>query len=210
MEKVYVLGIPPSMDYMIPLASRIIESSHTLIGSPRLLDMFTNLEKKKLIPLKGGYDICLEAIKKRAPGEKIAVLVSGDPCFYSLGTSLASSLQKGELEIVPGIGSIQLAFSRLALPWQNCIFLSFHGRDGDNLERAGKEPNRPAAVLTGGENNPSSVALALLDTGPDRLCHVMSDLGMVTESIETLPLSALAKDSRTFPSLTVLILEAAK
>ena len=207
MEKVYVVGIPPSMDYMIPLASRIIGSSHTLIGAPRLLDMFKDLDGKKLIPLQGGYGTCLEILKGRAPEEKIAVLVSGDPCFYSLGTSLASAMPREELEIVPAIGSMSLAFASLGLAWQDCVFLSFHGRSDVDLDRAIKDPTRPVAVLTGGENGPSSVARAFLDAGPDRVCHVMSDLGMEGERIQALTLSSLAEDRSDFPSLTVLILE---
>ncbi len=212
MEKVYVVGIGPgSRDYLLPIALRAVEKADVLVGAPRLLEMFRDMPEKKTISLSGTYRQAVDLAQNRRPEERMAILVSGDPCFYSLGTSLAAALPKDEIEMIPGLGSVPLAFARLGLPWQQAVFLSVHGRSVEKLHEAVDQPHRSAAILTGGENTPASAARAMLDMGAqDRPCWSLSNLGLEDEHVQQWTLSSLAKASTSWPSLTVTVLEALK
>jgi precorrin-6B methylase 1 len=99
MEKIHIVGVGPgSRDYLLPIALKAIEGSDTLLGSPRLLEMFSYMADKKTVTLSGSPSEALEIISKRGRNERMAVLVSGDPCFFSLGSSLAASLPEDQYE----------------------------------------------------------------------------------------------------------------
>ncbi|PIE54077.1 MAG: precorrin-6y C5,15-methyltransferase (decarboxylating) subunit CbiE [Dethiosulfovibrio peptidovorans] len=210
MDKVYIVGVGPgSRDYLLPVALRAIQEAHVLVGAPRLLEMFRDMPDKSTIPVSGTYIQAVDLARTRRPGVRMAILVSGDPCFYSLGTTLAASLPRDEVEMIPGLGSIPLAFARLGLPWQEALFLSVHGRSIEELRKAADQSHRPAGILTGGANTPASAAQALLDMGSqDRPCWTLSNLGLDDEQIQSWTLSSLAQASVFWPSLTVTILEA--
>ncbi|EFC91751.1 precorrin-6y C5,15-methyltransferase (decarboxylating), CbiE subunit [Dethiosulfovibrio peptidovorans DSM 11002] len=209
MEKIHIVGVGPgSRNYLLPIALKAIEGSDTLLGSPRVLKMFSDMADKKTVTLSGSPSEALEIISKRGRNERLAVLVSGDPCFFSLGSSLAASLPEDQYEIIPGLSSISLAFSRLGISWQEGTFVSVHGRPLDSLNGLQKETG-PIAILTGGLNNPMEVASKLLKIGAsDRKCWTMSNLGTDDERVESTNLSDLSEEDRSsWPSLTLVLLE---
>ncbi len=62
--------------------------------------------------------------------DDVAIAVSGDPTFASLGSRLCRFLvERGlEVDITPGISSLQLAAARLRLDWANSLVLDMHGK----------------------------------------------------------------------------------
>ena len=210
MARVYIVGVGPGHpDYLLPVAKRTIEKSHTLIGSPRLLDLFRDLEKKE-ISIAGNYSSCLDYIRHRQEDEVISVLVSGDPCFYSLTKSITEKVS--DYSIIPGIGSVPLAFSRAGLQWQDGIFTSVHGRSEECLIDGASSLNRPVAILTDNRHSPAWAAEKTLAIKPvNRPVWIMSNLGLSDESIIKTDLHSLAQEKdHVYPSLTVLLLEAIK
>ena len=61
---------------------------------------------------------------------RAVVLFSGDPGFYSgaekLKTALAS-LPNTDVQVLPGISSVQYLAAKLGLSWQNAAIISMHG-----------------------------------------------------------------------------------
>ncbi|NLW23642.1 MAG: precorrin-6y C5,15-methyltransferase (decarboxylating) subunit CbiE [Clostridia bacterium] len=72
-------------------------------------------------------------MQQKRSSEQVGILVSGDPGFYSLLAYLKKHLSPEKLEVIPGISSLQVAFSRLRLTWQDALWLSLHGRPLENL-----------------------------------------------------------------------------
>lgn len=129
-----VVGMGPGHPrYLLPQAQETIAASQVLAGAPRLLAPYET-GPWELIPLKGPVADFLEQVARRrqAPDTpQVALLVSGDPGFHSLLPRVTSAFGAANLQVVPGISSLQLLCSRLNLPWSEGICLSLHGRQTD-------------------------------------------------------------------------------
>ena len=127
-----MIGIGPgSAEYLLPKALQEGELCKVLIGSARALQLFNTEGKETKIIDKNLMDV-LEFIEEKKT-EVVGVLVSGDPGFYSMLAFLKKHIPPEELEVIPGISSLQIAFSRLKLIWQEGYLLSIHGRPLENI-----------------------------------------------------------------------------
>lgn len=162
-----VVGVGPgSPDYLTPAAVGAVAEAKFLIGGKRALDLFKHLKAVKFT-ITG--DLAeLESFLRKIRGQPAAVLVSGDPGFYSLLPWLKRRFPGEEIRVVPGISSVQMAFARLGATWENASFLSLHGRDLGLLEPFLPSLSQGAAMLvllTGGLNTPGAVGRYLADRG---------------------------------------------
>ena len=74
------------------------------------------------------------------------ILISrGDPLWFGIGRILLENFSKDELSFYPSNTCIQLAFSKLKIPWQDTVNVSIHGRDSTRLIEALKA--RPSSCL---------------------------------------------------------------
>jgi len=149
LPKLWIVGCGPgAAEYLTEAARQAVARADVLFGGWRLLDLFPDGSAEK-IPLAADIPGTLERIAERlAAGQEIAVLVSGDPGLYSLAQRVIRRFGREQCEVVPGVSSVQVAFSRLGLDWSDARILSAHGRIPDataaDLQRADK-----IAVLAG-------------------------------------------------------------
>lgn len=128
-HKIIVVGIGPgAADYIAPLAMKYIVSAAVLVGSQRALQTFGR-KTAKMQAITGDIERVLQFIRTEAKTQPVVVMVSGDPGYYSLLAALRQAFGGAALLVIPGISSLQLAFARLALPWQQARLLSLHGRE---------------------------------------------------------------------------------
>jgi precorrin-6Y C5,15-methyltransferase (decarboxylating) len=92
----------------------------------------------------------------------IVILTSGDPLFFGLGRLLLAELPAEQITFHPHLSSMQLAFSRIKVPWQDARLISGHGRSLDELTQALQQGVEKIAVLTDRTNTPQTVAQLLL------------------------------------------------
>lgn len=97
-------------------------------------------------------------------GKRIAVLATGDPMWFGIGSSLVRRFGADQLRVFPSLSAYQLAASRLGWPVQDCECLSVHGRPVDLL-RSALYPGARLLVLTSGADTPREVADLLADEG---------------------------------------------
>ena len=163
-HKVIVVGIGPgSPDYILPIASRSIEMAKVLVGSQRALNAFAPRGiKTKVIDkdIKG----VLTFISEFLPQSDVVVMVSGDPGFYSLLVALKANFKESQMTVIPGISSMQLAFSRISEVWQDAVLISMHGRLASDEDLQYK-PHKKLGISTDYEHNPSHIAGVLLTHG---------------------------------------------
>jgi len=77
------------------------------------------------------------------------ILISrGDPLWFGIGRILLENFSKDELSFYPSNTCIQLAFSKLKIPWQDTVNLSIHGRDSTRLVEALKARPSKLAIIT--------------------------------------------------------------
>jgi precorrin-6y C5,15-methyltransferase (decarboxylating) CbiE subunit len=160
-----VIGVGPgNPDYLTPAAYRAAAAAEVLIGGPRALRLFADLEREKrtiTADLEGLYAFLLQI-----RGRPAAVLVSGDPGFYSILGWLKHHFPAEKIRVIPGISSVQLAFARLGRGWEEATFLSLHGRSLAVLDPylpGLKAGTARLAMLTGGASTPAAVGHYLCD-----------------------------------------------
>ncbi|NLK20089.1 MAG: precorrin-6y C5,15-methyltransferase (decarboxylating) subunit CbiE [Synergistaceae bacterium] len=207
MGKITVVGVGPgSGAYLLPAAREAIEGADILAGGARHLAPYRG-DGRELIPLEGKLDPFLDLLDEKRRRGNVALLLSGDPCFYSLLGKISARFSPEEYEVVPGLSSFQLLFARLGLPWSDAVLASLHGRP---LEDAACHLSEGRATLffLDGHNTGPRVASYLKGLGlPDRRVVLAENLGYDDERITRTTLFALAEGGEE-GSLALLLLEA--
>jgi precorrin-6Y C5,15-methyltransferase (decarboxylating) len=89
------------------------------------------------------------------------VVASGDPGLFG---PLRRLLQDGlDVEVLPALSSVQLAFARAGLPWDDAVLASAHGRDPRRALNACRAHPK-VAVLTSPSSSPAVIGAALAGT----------------------------------------------
>ena len=188
-------------------AGRALAEADVVVGAARLHDALTGRgsappgERVDLRdPLNDMLDLCQA---RRAAGQTVAVLASGDPGFFGIERIMVGRFG-ADVEVHPAPSSIALAFARARIPWDDAAVVSVHGRSLKaalpQLAAASK-----AAVLVSGSTPPEAVGRALLEAGSlYRHAWVMSRLGEAGESVVRTDLAGLAEGA--FEPLSVLVL----
>ncbi len=180
---------------------RAVREADCLIGARRMLES-VDTGNRKTYAAVAAKDIA-EIIRSRTE-RSFAVLLSGDTGFYSGAKALLEELNDMEVEVLPGIGSLQYFCSRLHCSWQDVRPVSLHGRDCDFI---GEVCCNPAVfALVGGEDGVHSALQRLADAGLVHLTvHVGQRLGYSDEIICHGTVSELL--AQTFDLLSVLLVE---
>jgi cobalt-precorrin-7 (C5)-methyltransferase len=189
-HKIIVIGIGPgSPDYLPPIASLAIARASVLVGSARALAAFAPAGSETYTL---GKDIAaaLAFIAGRLAASDVAVLVSGDPGFYSLLTALRREFGPDRLEVIPGVSSVQLAFARLPPLAGRRPRQPPRPRAGDAPPDYARQKTR---LLTDAANAPHAIAAAPRPGWPPAAATwLCADLSYPEENILAADLAAVA------------------
>lgn len=212
MASIHVVGI--GLDGAMGLVEavrQLVESATVLVGSDRHLSYFLHHRAKRIV--LGDFTQAIEEIRHHLAGsETIVVLVTGDPLFFGLGRLLLAELPPEQLTFHPHLSSVQLAFNRLKVPWQDARVISTHGRSVDELIQVLQQGVDKIAVLTDGTNTPNAIARLLLslDLPSSYSLWVCENLGGDDERIQCFSPETLCRDViynvSTFAPLNVVVL----
>ncbi len=118
------------------------------------------------------------------------ILISrGDPLWFGIGRQLLENFSKEELSFYPSKTCVQIAFSKLKIPWQDASYISIHGRDSTKLIKTLKSKPSTLAILTDTKNKGLEIIqnnlleLNLNDVYEFWLCE---ELGLKNEKIRKL------------------------
>jgi len=129
-KKIIVIGCGPGAeDHITPAARSAASGADVLIVSKRLQDLFPESTAEKI---DSGTDVegTLDAIAaRRDAGLQVVVLATGDPGIASLAQPVVRRFGRENCEVIPGISSVQVAFARLGLSWQDARIISAHNAD---------------------------------------------------------------------------------
>ncbi len=127
----------------------------------------------------------------RSQKSDVILISRGDPLWFGIGRLLLENFSKGELSFYPSNTCIQIAFSKLKIPWQDNVNVSIHGRDSTRLIEALKPRPSSLAIITDSHNKSLEVIknhlleLNLIDFYDFWLCE---DIGFDNENIRKLNL----------------------
>ena len=180
---------------------RAIREADCLIGAQRMLESVDCTGKR-----------CHTAVLARDianfirsdSGRRYAVLLSGDTGFYSGARGLVAELTDMDVEVLPGVGSLQYLCARLQRPWQDVRALSLHGRDCDFVGEVRRNP--AVFALVGGSDGAHQAIARLCDAGLGTCTvHVGQRLGYEDERIASGTAQELSQQS--FDPLSVVLVE---
>ena len=208
MEKIKVAGLGPgNPDYILPAAGKAIAGSEIVIGGKRNIESIEKLTAGKEIKYIDSRLGELAEYIKQNRGKKITVIVSGDPGFYSMLNYLENTFGREELEVIPGISSVQYMFARLGMHWYDAFVSSLHGKEFDFAEKM-NDYNK-MGLLTDNKFTPQKIAEELFSKGQnDVKIFVGENLSYENEKIwEFFPESLSAFEYKFGINVVILVKE---
>ena len=204
-SKIFIIGCGPgSPDFLTPAACAAVEEAQVLIGAGRLLELFPD-SPARTIGFESDVDLLLTELRALVrEGQSVAVLVTGDPGFFSVARAIVRQFGIAGCHIIPGISSIQVAFARLGLDWTDARIFSAHGRSphvqADELRSVDK-----IAILAGTAGALRCIALlaeSLTETHDLVLCE---NLTLPDERVRTLQPSQLTVIGASSLSIALIL-----
>ena len=188
MAAVHVVGI--GLDGVAGLSAATrerVEQARLLVGSRRHLGYFPAFQGERLLLEDWGAAIAHLQSQIQQDNRNIVILASGDPLFFGLGRLLLEKLPAEQLQFHPHVSSVQLAFSRIPVSWQDAQIISAHGRSLEELIKALQRGTEKIAVLTDGTNSPGAIAKLLrsLDLPSYYQLWVCENLGSPEERVRS-------------------------
>jgi len=185
MAKLYLVGTGPgSSDYLTKAAIKAAESIDVLVGSQRALDLFPGFSGETLVLRARNMDEMMKkSISLVDEGKDVAILSTGDPGFSGVLKPILRLRDDLDLEVVPGISSLQLAAARLQIPWDEVNLLTLHGKGNSEVILGFLDNEKPTMVLP--DFRVEQLAQFLLENGvnPERRVAVCEKLSYPDERV---------------------------
>jgi precorrin-6Y C5,15-methyltransferase (decarboxylating) len=189
------------------LTSRAINAvarAQVLVGGERQLAFFPQFEGERIV-LRGGMGEALDRVAALADESCVCVLASGDPLFFGVGALVIKRLGAIHVDVIPQPSSVQWAFARAGLAWEDASFVSVHGRSRQGFAARVRALSK-VAVLTDAESSPARLAALLAEHGDTAWrAWVCEDLAGPGERVRTFAIDELAACTDIGP-LNVLLL----
>ena len=113
------------------LPEKLFKKHNVVIGAQRSLNLFTADIKGEIFVLtaKNLNDSLKHAAESVKSGKNVALLSTGDPGFSGLiayCSGKRSYLTTADINVVPGVSSIQACAATLNISWDNACLFTFH------------------------------------------------------------------------------------
>ncbi len=130
MSNLHIVGIGPgSKEYLTFKARNVVDSSDILIGSNRALKLFDDVTSEKIELGAGNMEEIFKlAVSKACQGNSVTLLSTGDPGFSGVLKPILKLADNIDIEVIPGISSVQVCAAKLRIPWDEANIISMHGK----------------------------------------------------------------------------------
>jgi len=153
-----------------------IESAQHIWGSERLLRFWQDHPGIKHL-INNNMSVFIEELRNVAVENSSIVLASGDPGFFGVGATLLKSFPNEQIEVIPHVSSIQVAFARAKIAWNGAHFTSVHARSMEELVGLVRR-FAMIGILTSPQQSPAKIAQTLLRA------HLADCRAIVGENLE--------------------------
>ncbi len=218
MAKLNIVGVGPgSPDYVTLAARKTVREAEVVIGAQRSLNLFTeDIKGETMILTAKNLNRALKfAVESAEKGKKVALLSTGDPGFSGLlRTVLKSNLVKAvEINVIPGVSSIQACAARLGISWDDACLFTFHEGDvsiEEKNELVSCLKNLKDAMLLPDSRAfpPREIASFLIKAGVDKETPVFVCENLTLDDERVISSSLEEVSKQTFGSLCVMVIKA--
>ncbi|WHE07736.1 precorrin-6y C5,15-methyltransferase (decarboxylating) subunit CbiE [Thermoanaerobacterium thermosaccharolyticum] len=197
---VTIVGIGPgNKKFITTYALERIKEADVLVGGRRHLEEFKDIDCEKIM-INASTDYH-SILNKEG---NIVILASGEPSLYGIAEVILKYVDKKQLEIIPGISSIQYMCAKLKITMNDLAIVSLHGRTEDLVKKL--KENKKVAIFTDDTHTPQFVAAMLKEKNlQDRKIHVGENLSYDTERIYSFTVEELLNCNKKFDLNVVVI-----
>ncbi len=211
-RKIYVLGINSYIFEDLPskLQDLFIKTGNIAVPNSYFEEIKSwsenGQEKKKSFFSSNSNEELINWL--RSQKNDVILISRGDPLWFGIGRILLENFSKDELSFYPSNTCIQLAFSKLKIPWQDTVHISIHGRDSTKLVEALKSRPSSLAIITDSNNESLEIIkknlseLNLIEFYDFWLCE---EIGFDNENIRKLNLKETLPSDISNLNIAVLI-----
>ncbi len=203
---IYIVGIGIyCRESLSRRALSLIQGASLLVGSGRYLDEFSDFNGDT-IRLGSDLDEVIHRIREGSWDGDVVILATGDPNLFGIAKRFIDEFGEDMIEIIPNVSTMQEAFARIKLSWEDAGFFSLHGRElrvDDIIKGIGFY--KKIGIFTDRRNTPSRIAGALLDRGITGLkIYVCEEMGREEERVTEGRVDEIA--TKDFSPVNVMIL----
>lgn len=151
-----------------PVARALIATAQVIVGGDRHHALAPGGTARRIV-WPSPFDALIGTLQGLA-GQRVVVLVTGDPLWFSAGVKIVAAMPPGSAAIHPHLSAFQLAAARLGWSLADVETLTVHGRPVEQMIPA-ITPGARLLILTTGADTPGQVAqfLRARGYGPSRL-----------------------------------------
>ncbi len=156
-RKIHVIGVNSFEFKELPkkLQSLFIETDNIAVPDSYFSNINlwaeNNSKKKKIFFSSKSNHQLINWLKSQKTD--VILISRGDPLWFGIGRILLKNFSREELAFYPSNTCVQLACSKLKIPWQETNTVSIHGRDSTNLVESLKSKPSSLAIITDPNND---------------------------------------------------------
>jgi precorrin-6y C5,15-methyltransferase (decarboxylating) CbiE subunit len=213
MPKLYLVGVGPGAnDLLTQRAKDCISSADIVLGWQAALDAIAGIPTKRppiVQDEENVWRVAKEAgDQARREGLSLCILRTGDPCVSSAIETVLHPFSDFDIEVAPGISSVQVAAAKARVSLEDSLVVSFH-KMGDreasfDLIKSAFGFGRHIVMLCDEDYPAEQITKRLSDLiPPSSRTFVCSNLTLPAEKIFDGDLTAVSNGS--FPILSVIV-----
>lgn len=198
-KQLYIIGVGMGKSSLSCEAKKLIKEVQMLFDFAHITEQLSDINGVVSFPSKAEDVAKLINCSKKT---SFAVLLPGDPCFFSMAKEISDSVTDVELSYVAGISQATYFFSKCRIPWQDAKLIDARENSDSMVDCVRR--NLYTFVLA--KKNLRSLALLLCDAGFDELMvWVGENLGTKKEKLyRARPVALCVLDC---PENTVMLIE---
>lgn len=214
MAKITIVGVGPGDPELLTLKARqAIQNADYVAGFETVLGPVRRWISGDAMPMRyRDQEEVLERLAAHAEAGKRCVVCAWGDLNFSSKELLDRVRRHADVELIPGISSVQVACARLSLTMETSMFITLHARDGHEeglreLTEMLRERRRNLIVLPRPfDLMPADIASLLLGEGiaGDTPLWTLQRLSLSGESVSEYTLESLAQEDAEFSDLTIL------
>lgn len=186
---------------LAPTALEALRAAEVLAGSRRQLSLLDESFRGERVTWTTPMLPAVEELLATHGDRRIAIVASGDPMFYGVGSRVVELAEPGTVRVLPAPSSVSLACARLGWPLQHVDVVSVVGRPHDTV-RAALAPGRRLLVLLSEPGAAAEVSTLVADCGyGDSVVTLLEQLGGADERVRTTTARGFDLDGQDYLSI---------